>query len=160
MFRGSQMSKRIALLAAAVLMCATWSSAQTRIDQTYDTQKPTTLTGEVRGTYRGDGGLAYILLEVRGKDGTRQQWAIQGGPARKLMEETGLKLDTGGPPPHFVTLGEVISALVYPAKVKVELDPERNPGRVYEQAIAGRLVYGVEITRADGKTVKFGGSAP
>jgi hypothetical protein len=154
------MLNRIALLSVTLLLCATWSSAQIPIDQTYDTRKPTTLTGQVRGTFRGDGGLAYILLEVQGKDGTRQQWAIQGGQARKLMEETGLKLDTGGPPPHFVTLGEVISALVYPAKVKVELDPERNPGLVYQQAIAGRLVYGVEITRADGKKVKFGGSAP
>jgi hypothetical protein len=129
--------------------------SQTPLDQVYDKTKQVTVKGMLIGsaTTRPPYSV-YLLVSAQDAKGNVLQWAVEGDSIVELRKR-GHKDDA-------LTMGEVITVSGHPArpgKHPEDRMPKPVRGaleRAFELAKAGRLIYGTEITLADGTKIPFG----
>ena len=145
-----------AMTAAAVTL--PWSAAvvsQTALDQVYDKAKQVSVTGMLIGSATTKPPYSvYLLIAARDAKGNVQQWAVEGNSIDELRQR-GHKDDA-------LTMGEVITVTGHrarPGKRPEDRMPKPLRGaveRAFDLAKEGRLIFGTEITRADGTKIPFG----
>ena len=89
-----------------------------------------------------------ILIDVQTAAGRTERWAVRGRPIAELEW-------TPADPP--LKLGDLLTVVAYPAKPGADVNatiPAEYP-RLAEVTQAGRLVYGIQLTRVDGSTLAF-----
>jgi hypothetical protein len=145
----------LALFVAAVLASPVGLRAQAPRSDVYDMATSTTLKGTVSAILLPTGAPVFLLLDVSGRSGQREQWAIEGDLPNKLIA-AGWRPRMGTP----VAVGNVIDVVVY--RVKAGMDPmtlvPASEAALVASAKARRVAYGTEITLPGGKTVTFGGN--
>lgn len=137
-----------ALLTRAVM-------AQSSLDQLYDRNKQVTVTGMLIGSASPPPPHSvYLLISTRDAKGTVVQWAVEGDSIAELHKR-GHKDDS-------LPMGGTMTVVGHPAKPGQHPE-ERMPKpirgaieRAFDLAKQGRLIYGTEITLADGTKVPFG----
>ena len=144
------------LVAAAV---AAQTPRQRMIAENYDTSKPFTAEGVLYGqaTLRPPASV-YLLIKKEDSTGKSEEWAVEGDSIDRMR--------VAGYSDDIVKMGAFISVRGFRAKaganvVRTIAGPRRGAlERVMDLAKAGRIMYGTEITLADGKKVPFGSVAP
>jgi hypothetical protein len=131
---------------------------QRMIAQNYDTSKPFTFEGLLWGqaTLRPPAPV-YLLIKNAGSTGKSEEWAVEGDAIDKMR--------LAGYSDDIVRAGAVITVRGFRAKPGARV-ADTIPGvrrgaleRVVDLAKAGRIMYGTQITLADGKKVPFGSAA-
>jgi hypothetical protein len=142
------------------------ASAQTPIQDYYDTTKPITIKGTLRARWGSPGRVPMmIMLEVPGEGGKVTQWFIAGRPAFDMQREG---LDLIGPMGP-IKGGDVISVSGYVPKpgskagetlataLQEAAGPNLKAGFVDELRREDvHLMHGIEIILADGKKLAYG----
>jgi hypothetical protein len=129
--------------------------SQTALDQVYDKAKQVTVKGMLIGSAATKPPHSvYLLVSAQDAKGNVQQWAVEGDSIDELHRR-GHKDDS-------LRMGEVITVTGHPARPGKKPE-ERLPkpvrgalARAFDLAKEGRLIFGTEITRADGTKVPFG----
>jgi Family of unknown function (DUF6152) len=131
---------------------------QRMIAENYDTSKPFTFEGLLWGqaTLRPPASV-YLLVKNEDSKGKTEEWAVEGDSIDKMR--------VAGYSDDIVKMGAIISVRGFRAKPGVNVadtiaGPRRGAlERVMDLAKAGRIMYGTQITLADGKKVPFGSAA-
>lgn len=142
-------------VAVLALPCSAALFSQTALDQVYDKAKQVSVTGMLVGSATTKPPHSvYLLISARDAKGDVQQWAVEGNSIDELRQR-GHKDDA-------LTMGEVITVTGHPAKPGKRPE-DRMPRplrgaveRAFDLAKEGRLIFGTEITLADGTKVPFG----
>jgi hypothetical protein len=155
------------VLTVAVLLLAGPVSAQTPLSDYYDTTKPFTLKGTLRGFWVSPGAVpAMILLEAPDPaTGKVTQWFVAGRPGAEL-QRAGLFLMGPKAP---IKSGDVITVSAYVAKagskaaetlaaaLQSAAAPGTKAGFVDElRKKDARVMHGIEIIAADGTRLAIG----
>jgi hypothetical protein len=113
------------------------------------------LTGRLAGFFqRPESRHVYLVLSVATATGTTERWVVQ-GESTKQLTNWGWRFDA----PQSVRLGEQlrIEALVPSGLTNDERIGVDAPTQVVVALKAGRpLVYGIEVTLGDGRTMRLG----
>ena len=134
-----------------------WQSRipQPALHEVYDKTKQVTVKGMLIGSATTKPPHSvYLLVSAQDAKGHIQQWAVEGDSIDEL-HKNGYKDDS-------VTMGEFITVVGHPArpgKRPEDRMPKPMRGaleRAFDLAKKGRLIYGTEITAADGTKVPFG----
>jgi hypothetical protein len=152
-------SRPLSLFGIVVAMSAVPLSqaliTQTALDQVYDKTKQVVVKGMLIGSATTKAPHSvYLLISAQDAKGNVQQWAVEGDPIDELHKH-GYKDDK-------VKMGELITVVGYaarPGKRPEDGMPKPVRGalaRAFDLAREGRLIYGTEITVADGTKVPFG----
>jgi hypothetical protein len=128
------------------------------IAENYDTSKPFTFEGMLWGqaTLRPPASV-YLLVKKEDSKGKTEEWAVEGDSIDRMR--------VAGYSDDIVKMGAIISVRGFRAKPGANVadtiaGPRRGAlERVMDLAKAGRIMYGTQITLADGKTVPFGSAA-
>ena len=142
-------------VAVLVLPLSTALVSQTAIDQVYDRARQVTVKGMLVGSAAPKPPHSvYLLISAQDAKGNVQQWAVE-GDSIDALHRRGHKDDS-------IRMGEVITVVGHPAKSGRKPE-ERMPkpirgalARAFDLAREGRLIFGTEITLADGTKVPFG----
>jgi hypothetical protein len=145
----------LGLVSAAV---AAQTPRQRVIAENYDTSKPFTFEGMLWGqaTLRPPASV-YLLVKNEDSKGKTEEWAVEGDSIDKMR--------IAGYSDDIVRMGAIIRVRGFRAKPGANVvdtieGPRRGAlERVMELAKAGRIMYGTQITMADGKKVPFGSAA-
>ena len=145
-----------AMVAGVLALPLSGVQSQPAPDDVYDKTKQVTVKGMLIGSATTKPPYSvYLLISAEDAKGNVQQWAVEGDSIVELRKR-GHKDDA-------LTMGEVITVRGHPA-MRGKRPEERMPKPVrgaLERALAlakaGRLIYGTEITLADGTKVPFGG---
>jgi hypothetical protein len=128
---------------------------QPALADVYDKTKQVTIEGMLIGSATTKPPYSvYLLISAKDAKGNIQQWAIEGDSIDELHKR-GYKDDK-------VTMGEFITVTGHPARPgkrpedRMPKPARRALERAFDLAKAGRLIYGTEITAADGTKVSFG----
>ena len=142
-------------VAALALPCSAALLSQTALDQAYDKAKQVSVTGMLIGSATTKPPHSvYLLISARDAKGNVQQWAVEGNSIDELRQR-GHKDDA-------LTMGEMITVTGHPArpgKRPEDRMPKPLRGaveRAFDLAKKGRLIFGTEITLADGTKIPFG----
>jgi hypothetical protein len=151
---------RCVVAASALISAATAAQTprQLVIAENYDTSKPFTFEGMLWGqaTLRPPASV-YLLVKSEDSKGKTEEWAVEGDSIDKMR--------VAGYSDDIVRMGATISVRGFRAKrganvVDTIAGPRRGAlARVMDLAKAGRIMYGTQITLADGKKVPFGSAA-
>jgi hypothetical protein len=142
----------LGLVGAAV---AAQTPRQRLIAENYDTSKPFTFEGLLWGqaTLRPPASV-YLLVKNENSKGKTEEWAVEGDSIDKMR--------AAGYSDDIVKMGAIISVRGFRARpganVADTIAGLRRGAleRVMDLAKARRIMYGTEITLADGKKVPFG----
>jgi hypothetical protein len=157
------MRHRISLcLMAALGLAGAAVGAQTSrartIAEHYDTSKPFMFEGLLWGqaTLRPPASV-YLLVKNEDAKGKTEEWAVEGDSIDRMR--------VAGYSDDIVKMGATITVRGFRAKAGANVantiaGPRRGAlERVMDLAKAGRIMYGTEITLADGRKVPFGSAA-
>ena len=145
-------------VAAIGLVSAATAAQTTRqqvIARNYDTSKPFTFDGALYGqaTLRPPAPV-YLIIAKEDSRGRREEWAVE-GDAIDQMRKAGYSDD-------IVRVGASVTVHGFRARPEARV-ADTIPGarrgaleRVMDLAKQGRIMYGTQITLADGKKVPFG----
>lgn len=137
-------------LPLAILLCVVGSIVHGQVDERFDTSRAVVVTGSVAGAFFPMGTAGYLLIERQNQGGATDRWALQGSALDVLVR-------AGWTPK--VPLGQMVTAKAYPLKPNVDggsvVDADA-PAQVVAAATANRLMHGIEVTFADGRTLPFG----
>jgi hypothetical protein len=145
----------IAALGLAGAVVAAQTPRQRTIAENYDTSKPFTFEGMLWGQANlRPPASVYLLVKNEDAKGKTEEWAVEGDSMDK-MRAAGYSDDV-------VKMGAIIRVRGFRARSGANVadtiaGPRRGAlERVMDLAKAGRIMYGTEITLADGKRVPFG----
>ena len=152
-------SRPLSLFAVSVAMMALPIPAalfsQTALEQVYDSTKQISVQGMLIGSATPKPPHSvYLLISARDAKGNVEQWAVEGNSIVELRKR-GHKDDS-------LRMGEVITVMGHPARAGKQPEnrmPKPLRGaveRAFDLAKQGRLIFGTEITRADGTKIPFG----
>ena len=145
----------LAMIAGMLAFAVSALLSQTAVDQVYDKTRQVSVTGMLIGsaTTRPPYSV-YLLISAQDAKGKVEQWAVEGDSIDELHKR-GHKDDA-------LTMGEVITVTGHPTRRGTRPE-ERMPKpvrgaleRALELSREGRLIYGTEITLADGTKIPFG----
>jgi hypothetical protein len=125
------------------------------VDQVYDKTRQVTIKGMLIGSATTKPPYSvYLLISAEDAKGNVQQWAVEGDSIDELHKR-GHKDDA-------LTMGEVITVTGHPPRPgkrpeeRMPKPARRAVARAFDLAKEGRLIYGTEITFADGTKIPFG----
>ena len=148
----------VAVLGLVGAALAAQTTRQQMIAKNYDTSKPFTFEGALYGqaTLRPPAPVYLIIAKEDGR-GRREEFAVE-GDAIDQMRKAGYSDD-------IVRVGASVTVHGFRARPGAKV-ADTIPGarrgaleRVMDLAKAGRIMYGTQITLADGKKVPFGSAA-
>ena len=145
----------VRLIVCMLVLSMTAVAAQTAVSEFFDTTKPVTLKGTTRRVHFMLPN-AYLFIDVKDGDGKSEVWAVQGNAPGALIKQ-GWKFVLG--PGGTVSLGDTVTVRAFPGRRGADMlaaIPAGAPPEVADLAKAGRLMRGIEVALADGKTMPFG----
>ena len=145
----------IAALGLVGAVVAAQTPRQQTIAENYDTSKPFTFEGMLWGQANlRPPASVYLLVKKEDAKGKTEEWAVEGDSMDKMR--------AAGYSDDIVKMGAIIRVRGFRARSGANVaetiaGPRRGAlARVMDLAKAGRIMYGTEITLADGKRVPFG----
>ena len=146
------------MVAVFGLVGAAQTPRQRMIAQNYDTSKPFTFEGILWGqaTLRPPAPV-YLLIKKEHPTGKSEEWAVEGDSIDKMR--------VAGYSDDMVQMGAFVRVRGFrpkPGAKVADTIPGARRGallRVVDLANAGHIMYGTQITLADGRKVPFGSAA-
>ncbi len=128
----------------------TVAAAHHSIADNYDSKKSIRLSGRVNKIYFAAPHI-FFFIDVADSNGTREEWAVEGNSPTALSR-IAFTMRTLSP-------GDRIMVVAFPPKTGARIEgtlPTAIADELRQRLKASRLVHGVELTMANGKTVAVG----